>query len=73
MENEQLSLKIGKKIRLLREYKEFSQEDLAIKSKMGIPSISIIERGKANPTLHSLNQIANSLEVDISELFNFTI
>ena len=73
MKNEQLSLKIGKKIRLLREDKGFSQEELAANSNMGVNSIGRIEQGKANPTLHSLNQISLAMNVDITELFNFMI
>lgn len=73
MENEQLSLKVGKKIKLIRECKSLSQEDLSAVSKLGVNSIGLIERGKSNPTLHSLNQIANALEIDITELFNFVI
>lgn len=73
MDNKQLSLKVGKKIKLIRESKSLSQEELAAISKLGVNSIGLIERGNANPTLHSLNQIAIALNVDIPDIFDFTI
>ena len=73
MENKELSSKIGKKIKLVRESKSLSQDDLASISGLGVNSIGLIERGATNPTLHSLNQIACALGVDIVELFNFSI
>ncbi len=73
MDNEELTYKVGKKIKLLRENKKLSQEDLGSLSNLERNSIGLIERGKSNPTLNSLNQIAEALGVDITELFNFTI
>lgn len=73
MNNEDLINKIGKKIKLLRENQKISQEKLGQLAKLERNSVGLIERGETNPTLCSLNQIANALEVDISELFNFTI
>ena len=34
--------------------------------------MSEIERGEANPTLEKLKNIADSLEVELVELFNFS-
>ena len=73
MDNENLINKTGKKIKLLRESQKISQEKLGQLAKLERNSIGMIERGESNPTLCSLNQIANALNVDITELFNFTI
>ncbi len=73
MDNEDLINKTGKKIKLLRESQKISQEKLGQLAKLERNSIGMIERGESNPTLCSLNQIANALNVDITELFNFTI
>ena len=73
MDNEDLINKTGKKIKLLRESQKISQEKLGQLAKLERNSIGMIERGESNPTLCSLNQIANALNVNITELFNFTI
>ena len=36
-------------------------------------SIGTIENGKADTRIYTVKQIADALEVDITELFNFTI
>ncbi len=73
MQNKQIVFKVGKKIKLIREIKKLSQENLAQLAQLERNSIGLIERGATNPTLHSLNQIACALGVDIVELFNFSI
>lgn len=65
--------KIGTKIRILRDRKKLSQETLAEISTLERNSIGMIERGETNPTIYTLKQIADALEVEITELFNFTI
>lgn len=73
MNNKDLSYKVGKKIKLLRENKKMSQDELARLSSIERNSLGVIERGETNPKLYTLNQIADALEVNITELFNFTI
>lgn len=61
---------IGMRIRDLRKSSGRSQEALA--GEMGISPkyLSSIERGKENPTLDTLIRLAQSLDLDISEIFN---
>lgn len=60
---------IAANVTKFRKLKSFQQEDLAKKSGLSADEISKIERGVANPTLASLEQIAKILGVDIEELF----
>ena len=68
----ELEKKLGTKIAYLRKNRGFSQEKLAEKSEISEIYIGEIERGDANPTLEKLKLIANALDVEISELFNFS-
>lgn len=63
--NEQL----GMRIRYLRKNKGLSIEDLALDADINKNYLSDLERGRRNPTLLVLEAIANSLEIDLSELF----
>ena len=73
MENEEFLNKLGSKIRILRNNKKLSQEGLAEMADLDRNFISLIENGKANPSIIYLKQIADALNVDIKELFNFVI
>ncbi len=73
MDNEEFLQKLGQKIRILRKNRRLSQEKLAIELECDQGYLSRIETGKANPSAVYLKQIADSLDLDIRELFNFTI
>lgn len=68
MDNKQ---KLGKRIKELRKSKGYTQERLAELINMEQNSISIIESGRNFPTLVTLEKIANVLEVDLSDFFNY--
>lgn len=61
--------KIGQKIRVLRESKHMTQEDLAYQAKLDYSYINQIENGKRNPTVKALEQIAKALGVEVKDLF----
>lgn len=73
MNNEEFLKKLGRKIRILRDDKNISQEKLALELEYDQGYLSKIETGKANPSIIYLKQIADALDVDITELFNFVI
>lgn len=73
MENNEFLYKVGLKIKILRDAKKQSQETLAEKAGTSAPYLGTIERGEQNPSLELLKNIADALEVDIRELFNFVI
>ena len=60
---------IGARIKSLRQRNALTQETLA--EKIGISSkyLSSIERGKENPTLDTLIQLAKALKVELFEVF----
>jgi transcriptional regulator with XRE-family HTH domain len=64
--------KLGKRIRYLRLEKKYSQLDLAVKMDNYAEQIGRIERGQLNVSICTLKLIADSLDVDIQELFDFT-
>ncbi|MFH1015013.1 MAG: helix-turn-helix transcriptional regulator, partial [Nitrospirota bacterium] len=62
---------LGARIKELRKAKGLSQEELS--EKVGIDSkhLSRIEVGKSYPSLDTLERIANALNVEIKDLFEF--
>lgn len=59
---------IGKKIRLLRHQKGWSQEDVAKKLEISIPALSKIETGVTDINLSRLAQIAELFEISVIQL-----
>lgn len=64
----QLLNRIGRKIKLLREEKGFSQHELSVEAEIPKNQIGRIERQEINTTILTLHKIAKALEVDIYEL-----
>ena len=60
--------KLGENLRKLRLKKDMSQGDLATVLNVDRAYISNIENGRMNPTLSTLEKIANSLGISSSEL-----
>lgn len=63
--------KLGLKIKELRKRKGLTQEQLAELIDMEQNSISVIESGRNFPTLGTLEKIAQILEVNLSDFFNY--
>jgi len=64
----ELNKKIGQRIVELRTKKGWSQSDLARACNKDRQAIEKLENGKVNPTLYSIFELANALEVSLSEL-----
>jgi len=62
---------LGSRIKDIRTKKGMSQEKLSEKMGINPKYLSSIERGKGNPPLNTFIKLAQSLEVDIGEIFNF--
>ncbi len=62
---------LGKKIRLLRHQKGWSQEDVAKKLDISIPAFSKIETGITDINLSRLEQISNLFEMSVVQLLTF--
>ena len=64
-------LAFGKQLKKARKSKGFSQEDLANDVGIEISQISRIERGVINTSVFNTFKIANALDVEVKDLFNF--
>lgn len=62
-------MKIGQRIRHLREKARMTQRDLARKADFDFAVVSRIEAGKGNPTLSTLERFASALDVPLAWLF----
>jgi len=71
MKQEEFQLKLGKQIAKLRKQKKISQVDFAYMLDKEKQNLNRIEKGKTNPTVWSLQQIAKLLEVPIQKLFDW--
>src|ERR1700743_2260139 len=63
---------LGKKIRLLRHQKVWSQEDVAKLLDISIPAFSKIETGITDINLSRLEQIAALFDLSVVQLLTFT-
>ncbi len=59
----------GKRLREIREQKEFSQLDLEIESGINRTEISRIENGLKNIEFFTIVKLATALDIDIKEFF----
>jgi DNA-binding XRE family transcriptional regulator len=59
---------LGRAIRELREKRDETQEGLAPRAGVSAKTLSLIERGEANPTWGTARGIAAALEVSIGAL-----
>jgi len=69
MDGQEIKSTLGKNIKLVRNQRQYSQELLAEKADISITFLSNIERGLKYPKPAVLSQIAESLGVEVYELF----
>ncbi|MFA6945648.1 MAG: helix-turn-helix transcriptional regulator [Pedobacter sp.] len=62
---------LGKKIRLLRHQKSWSQEDVARRLKISIPAFSKIETGITDVNISRLEEIARIFDMSLVQLLTF--
>ena len=67
----QLFIKVGEKIRRIREGKNISQQELAALCNFEKSNMSRIESGRTNLTLKSLLTISEALNIQIKQLVDF--
>ena len=72
MNDNDFATNLGNRIRELRKNKGVSQLELAYDMDMSMNTISGIELGKISPKIDTLKKIAQKLDIDISELFDFS-
>jgi transcriptional regulator with XRE-family HTH domain len=65
-----IKLKIGQRIKELREQAEMSQKDLAYAADLDRSYIASIENGQRNVSIVNIEKIADALNVTVKEFFN---
>jgi DNA-binding XRE family transcriptional regulator len=60
--------RLGERVRQLRESKGYSVQALADKARMKRPNLSRIENGHHQPSLHTLEKIAEALEITLADM-----
>jgi transcriptional regulator with XRE-family HTH domain len=66
-----LAKRLGRRIYEFRKKNRLTQATLAEKAKISNEFVSAVERGAKLPSLPVLERIADSLKVDMKDLFNF--
>lgn len=69
MEQPDVLVKMGERIKEIRLSRKMSQNDLAIECDFEKASMSRIESGQANPTIRTLHKICKALDIQMVELF----
>src|SRR5512142_2845663 len=69
VEHEAVSVNVGVRLRELREANGASMRTLASRSGLSANALSMIERGKASPSVSTLYKLADALGVPITEFF----
>ena len=63
---------LAQRLKQLRSEKKITQEELAYRSELTLSQIARIETVKINPTVSTMFRIAKALDVNITELFDFS-
>ena len=68
----EVNKKLGKRIQYLRQLRGYSQEKLAEAIDIATTSLSYVETGRGFMTLSTLEKLANVLNVELYEIFQFS-
>ena len=68
MTNEEYLQRLGIKLKIIRNIKKLSQDDIANELNIDKSYYSKVERGLTNPTIVYLRNLAQILEVELNEL-----
>lgn len=66
--NQGVEASVGQLVRALRRIRGITQPRLGWASRLSVQQIGKVERGDVSPTVHSLAQIAASLDVPVARL-----
>jgi transcriptional regulator with XRE-family HTH domain len=64
-----LRARLGERVRLLRQARGWTQEDLGERAALSYKFVGQIERGRGNPSIETLQRLSGALGVDVTELF----
>jgi transcriptional regulator with XRE-family HTH domain len=62
-------VRLAARIRALREMRGLTQDEFAVRCHISVSFASLLERGERSPSYETLVQVADALEVPLSELF----
>jgi transcriptional regulator with XRE-family HTH domain len=65
----QITEQVGQKLRTMRKARKLSIRALAERSSLSVNTLSLIENGKTSPSVGTLSQLAQSLDVSITAFF----
>ncbi|MCQ4088495.1 helix-turn-helix domain-containing protein [Saccharibacillus sp. JS10] len=65
-----LKVKIGQRIKTLRNYNKITQEDLALRTGLDRTYINSVENGRRNISIETLEKIAKGFNMNIFNFFN---
>src|SRR5215207_7044349 len=68
-QHDAVSVNIGERLRELREARNISMRALATQSGLSANALSMIERGKASPSVSTLYKLAEALGISITSFF----
>ncbi|HMU97364.1 MAG TPA: helix-turn-helix transcriptional regulator [Chitinophagales bacterium] len=71
IKDKEIMLKFGATLKSIRKSKNLSQQALANNAEIELSQVYRIEKGKINPTLSTISNLAKALEIDIKDLFDF--
>jgi putative transcriptional regulator len=71
MEEEDFLKKVGKTIEKIRKEAGFTQVELGARCGWGRQNINRLEKGRHNPSVLVLNEIAKALKVPLKDLLDF--
>ncbi len=72
-QNDAVSVNIGERLRELREARNISMRALAARSGLSANALSMIERGRASPSVSTLYKLSDALGVSITAFFGSEI
>jgi transcriptional regulator with XRE-family HTH domain len=70
LDQEPILLEFGDALHRLRTKAAISQEELAELASLDRTYISLLERGRRNPSLTCINRLAQALNVEVEQFFN---
>lgn len=68
-----LQKQFGNHVKQIRIAKKLTQIEVSSKMGKDQQSLQRVESGNVSPSLYYLFQLANALQVDVKELFDFTV
>lgn len=65
-----MSLTIHEQLKMLREEKKWSLEELSLKTQIGVEKLAAYEKGEQTPSIQTILKLSNVLEVPASNLMD---